>query len=231
MRLLGLHFLPLSFYFSLSFFPLLGDGGVAGDRHVSIHKATAAGGGITLGLMGVLSVISPLIGADPFMWTSFDFMFSVLGVGATSGLLAQMAPGFLQRHSENKRLIREAQLESAAATATTFSTTPGAPLFDPGSRTDPEEWARTNLEWSRWEDSDRQGWNPEKRKRWAQHLLEAQSARRKERRRRQDQAERDNARRASEEIREQIRRSRWGPKRTQYRQVKKNIWNTNGLIF
>ena len=42
---------------------------------MSVHKATAAGGGLTLGLMGLLSVISPLIGADPFMWTSFDIMF------------------------------------------------------------------------------------------------------------------------------------------------------------
>lgn len=201
------------------FYYLVGDGGVAGDRHVSVHKATAAGGGLTLGLMGILSVISPLIGADPFMWTSFDIMFPVLGVGATSGLLAQMAPGFLGRQAENRRMAREAQLEATASGTSILGK--GAPSFDPGSRRDPEEWARTNLEWSRWEASDQQGqgWNPEKRARWAQHLLEAQHSRRRERRRRQQQAQRDHERRLDEEIREERRRTKWGPKSTQYRQV------------
>lgn len=93
----------------------LKDGGVAGERHVSIAKASTVGGTVTLGAMGVLSVLSPLIGADPFMWTSFDFLFSALSVGATAGLVAQVMPGFLVSHADRRRFAAEEELEAAVA--------------------------------------------------------------------------------------------------------------------
>ena len=161
--------------------------------------------------MGLLSVLSPLVGADPFMWTSFDFVFSAMSIGAASGLLAQMAPNFLLRDSRNSKSFYEQAAETVASSSSS------APLLDDFGRIrDVDETQRTNLEWLRWEESEKRGWNAEKRQRWAQQIWEAQHFRRRERRRVLQQAQKEQARRQTEEFREQKRRSRWGPRSTQY---------------
>jgi hypothetical protein len=164
--------------------------------------------------MGVFSVLSPLVGADPFMWTSFDFVFSAMSVGAASGLVAQMAPNFLLRNVEMNKF--DAQI--ATETSSSFSSSSTSSSFSPDFERirDLEEMQRTNLEWLRWEESEKFVWNAEKRQRWAQQLWEAQHFRRRERRRILQQAEREQARRQTEEFREKKRRSRWGPRSTQY---------------
>jgi len=178
---------------------------------VSVQKAATLGGSLTLGFMGILSVLSPVIGADPFMWSSFDFVFSAMSLGAASGLLAQMAPDVLLRNKEMNRF--DAEIADGEKYFTAFSSS-SPPDF--GRVRDLEETQRTNLEWLRWEESEKRVWNAEKRQRWAQQLWEAQHFRRRERRRILAQAEREQARRQSEEFRERKRRSRWGPRSTQY---------------
>jgi hypothetical protein len=164
--------------------------------------------------MGILSVLSPLIGADPFMWTSFDFVFSAMSVGAASGLLAQMAPNFLLRNAETNKF--EEEIAGKGETLSSSFPPPPPPLPDFEGSRDFEETQRTHLEWLRWEESEKRVWNAEKRQRWAQQLWEAQHFRRREQKRVLEQAERQQARRQSEEFRERKRRSRWGPRSTQY---------------
>lgn len=181
---------------------------------MSVQKAAALGGSLTVGLMGILSILSPLIGADPFVWTSFDFVFSAMSTGAASGLLAQIAPNILLRNKEMNKF--DAEIASGETYFTAFSSSSLPPPPDLGSIRDLEETQRTNLEWLRWEESEKRVWNAGKRQRWAQQLWEAQHFRRRERRRVSELAEREQARRQSEEFREQKRRSRWGPRSTQY---------------
>jgi hypothetical protein len=201
------------FYF-FYFHPRAENGTVAGERHVSVQKAATLGGSLTLGLMGVLSFVSPLVGTDPFMWTSFDFVFSAMSIGAASGLVAQMAPNVLLRNAEVNKFDAEMEMVGEGGDQSTFFSSSSPPDFE--RIRDVEELQRTNLEWLRWEESEKRVWNAEKRQRWAQQLWEAQHFRRRERRRVLEQAERDQARRQSEEFRERKRRAQWGPRSTQY---------------
>ena len=140
--------------------------------------------------MGLFSVLSPLIGADPFMWTTFDYLFPALGVGATAGLIAQVAPNFVAGHAERKLFENEVWRDASTGTGTGTGTGRG-PLRTTDRIMDAEEMQRTNLEWMRWEEMDKTAWDAEKKKQWAQHLWEAQHRRRREKRKhavRQEQA-------------------------------------------
>ena len=198
---------------------IAGNGGVAGERHISAQKAAVAGGAVTLGFMSSVSLLSILLGGAPIDWTIFDFMFSTLTVAATSGLIAQMFPSFLHRNVEDRQQQVEAQIEAAAAAAAAAAQTAPPHFFgedDDSTGADVlDETHRTNLEWTRWEEVDKRAWNPVKREQWAQQLFEAQHFRRRERVRLQREAEKERLRRRSEEIREQRRRSRWGSKSSQ----------------
>lgn len=65
------------------------------------------------------------------------------------------------------------------------------------------------MEWLRWEESDKQSWDPDKRQKWALHLFQLHHHRRKELNRAHENARRERQRLQAEEHRERRRQARW----------------------
>jgi len=80
---------------------------------MSIQKAAFAGGAATAAGMAATSALTSVVGGDPLVWSSFDYMFSSLIVGAATGLIAQMVPAMLAQRAQQDWVEAEETMQSA----------------------------------------------------------------------------------------------------------------------
>lgn len=64
------------------------EGGVAGTRHFSAHKA---GGGVLLGALGATAAAAPLLGIDPWGLVNIESAFVLLSAASLAGERAPAA--------------------------------------------------------------------------------------------------------------------------------------------
>jgi hypothetical protein len=178
---------------------LAGNGGVAGERHISVPKAAAIGGGAALTAM---LAASAGLETQTLTYSAFDFLFPAACFSALAGLAAQITPAMLASQNEHLHsAIEQAHLDAVAALDD------GQPLPWGG---DAHELVRSDIEWIRWEGNDRENWDHQKRGRWAETLWQAQITRRTEKRRMEEVLRLNEERRRAAESRQQRRQARWG---------------------
>ena len=64
------------------------EGGVAGTRHYSSHRA---GSGVVLGAMGLTAAAAPLLGLDPWSLVNIETGFALFTVSSLAGEPGQKA--------------------------------------------------------------------------------------------------------------------------------------------
>lgn len=131
----------------------------------------------------------------------FDVAFSSASVGSLAAMLTQYFPGIMASKCEEHIVSREQGTVSMMA-----AVSESKPPLD----VDIEESIRSDLEWLRWEESNKLVWNPEKRRAWAESLFHSQILRRKKKRRAREEARIRYEKWVHANMRDQKRRMKWG---------------------
>jgi hypothetical protein len=178
------------------------DGRIASDEHISVPRAALLGGVSCCATMLSMEFGDMYLQNKEPIWSFYDYLFSTSGIAALSGLVAQIMPQLKRQNEEDKISDCESEIFSD---------------FDTNdiNAMEIKEYERIHKEWTRWEQSSNDSWDPEKRQRWAENLWINHQHRLKEMRSRHAQNEEFDRKARENEEREKRRKARWGPSERQ----------------
>lgn len=186
--------------FSMFLFLFTGNDAVMGERHVSLAKLTSLAGATTAATSAAYGLIDGAV-------SMYDILFSSASISSLAALVSQLSPVVMNTYADEHVVAQEKAFEETIAAIS------GKP---PPLSVDLDENSRSDLEWFRWEESNKIDWKPGKRKHWAERLLQAQIFRRRQKKLAVEEAKMRHRKIKMADMRHKRRQKHWGTHHERY---------------